>query len=105
MGDDHFADFDEATTSKPVTPAATSGDQSGGSYHGGQGGNFANEIYSEKISAKFRTFFIDVKESGNGKFIKISEKSRGGKKSTIMMDSEDVPEFIEALKRAGEKLG
>lgn len=105
MGDDHFADFDEETTSQPVTHTASteSSDDTfatSGGYQGGGGGRFASEIHSEKIATKFRTFFLDVKESTNGKFLKISEKSRGGKKSTIMMDGEDVPEFIEALKRA-----
>ena len=60
------------------------------------GGSYADEIYSKQIKAKFRTFYIDLKESQNGKFIKISEKSHG-RKSTIMMDAEDIPQFIEAL--------
>jgi len=116
-GEDHFADFDEETTSQPMpassAPPASSGGQQGGSYggsggqggsYGGGGGRFANEIFTEKISAKMRTFFIDVKESSNGKFVKVSEKSRGGQKSTIMMDAEDVPLFIEALQKAQKVL-
>jgi hypothetical protein len=82
-GEDHFADFDEDATSQPISaasaPAPTRSPQGGGSYGGG-GNRFANEIFTEKISAKMRTFFIDVKESSNGKFVKISEKSRGGQK-------------------------
>ncbi len=110
-GEDHFADFDEETTSQPIpTPPAaanqtTGAASTGGGYRGGQGGGrYANEIFTEKISAKMRTFFIDVKESSNGKFVKISEKSRGGQKSTIMMDAEDVPVFIEALQKAQKVL-
>ena len=57
----------------------------------------------KQIKAKFRTFYIDLKESSNGKFVKISEKSHG-RKSTIMMDAEDVPMFIEALEEVRGKL-
>lgn len=105
-GEDHFADFDEETTSQPMSaaPAASSSHGGGGGSYNGGGGRFANEIFTEKISAKMRTFFIDVKESSNGKFVKISEKSRGGQKSTIMMDAEDVPLFIEALQKAQKAL-
>ncbi len=108
-GEDPFADFDEETTSKPVEkapappPAQPQSGGQGGGYSGG-GGRFADEIFTEKISARMRTFFIDVKESSNGKFVKISEKSRGGQKSTIMMDAEDVPVFIEALQKAQKVL-
>lgn len=103
MGDDPFADFDEETTSKPMS--ATPSAPAPSSHSGMSGGRYADEIFSEKISARMRTFFIDVKQSSNGKFVKISEKSRGGKKSTIMMDAEDVPAFIESLQKAQAHLG
>lgn len=66
---------------------------------GGDRGNrsFANDLHSATIHARQRTFYIDLKESGNGKFFKISEKSRGGQKTTIMFDSEDLDKFIEAF--------
>lgn len=64
---------------------------------------YASELFSKQIKAKFRTFFVDLKESANGKFVKISEKSHG-RKSTIMMDAEDVPVFIEALQEVNGKL-
>lgn len=60
--------------------------------------NRPKEIFSRVIKAKKRTFFIDLKESKNGMFLKISEKSRGGQKTTIMMDQEDVGEFSEAIR-------
>ncbi|MDH5596962.1 MAG: hypothetical protein OEY44_02565 [Candidatus Peregrinibacteria bacterium] len=70
----------------------------------GNGNNgYATELFSKQIKAKFRTFFVDLKESSNGKFIKISEKSHG-RKSTIMMDAEDVPLFIEAFQEINTKL-
>ncbi len=84
--------------SSPSSPASQP------SSHGNDDRSYADEIYSRKISAKFRTFFIDLKQSKNGKFIKISEKSRGGQKSTIMMDSEDIPEFIAALQEVQGKI-
>ena len=70
---------------------------------GSGGGAYATELFSKKIEAKFRTFFIDLKESSNGKFVKISEKSHG-RKSTVMMDAEDVSVFIEALQEVQSHL-
>lgn len=64
---------------------------------GGQQRNFAQDLHSVTIHARQRTFYIDLKESGNGKFFKISEKSRGGQKTTIMFDAEDLDQFIAAL--------
>lgn len=92
---DHFADFDEETVSQaPENKAETSPSTEQGPR------KYSKEIFSEKISAKYRTFFVDVKENENGHLIKIAEKSRGGKKSTIMMDAEDLPELIAALQNA-----
>ncbi len=106
-GDDPFADFDEELTSKPIEPKpapAPSGHPRPAGQAPRHGGRFADEIFSEKISARMRTFFIDVKQSSNGKFVKISEKSRGGQKSTIMLDAEDVPAFITAMQNAQKAL-
>jgi hypothetical protein len=64
---------------------------------GGGNGRFAKDLHSITIHARQRTFYIDLKESGNGKFFKISEKSRGGQKTTIMFDAEDITQFIDAL--------
>ena len=70
---------------------------------GGEGG-FGKEIHSITIRAKQRTFYIDLKESTNGKFFKVSEKSRGGRKTTIMFDSEDLGQIIDALNEMKTKL-
>ena len=98
MEDDY--QFDDVDSSEPSSsapsPAPSSAPQSGG-------GGYADELYSKQIKAKFRTFFVDLKESQNGKFIKISEKSHG-RKSTIMMDAEDIPQFIEALQDVQKQL-
>ncbi|MDP7247458.1 MAG: hypothetical protein QF741_02435 [Candidatus Peribacteraceae bacterium] len=79
---------DASAAPASTAPAAGSGD-----------GNrkFADELHSITIHAAQRTFYIDLKESGNGKFFKVSEKSRGGQKTTIMFDSEDLDKFIEAF--------
>jgi hypothetical protein len=69
---------------------------------GGGGGKFADELHSVTIHARQRTFYIDLKESNNGKFFKVSEKSRGGQKTTIMFDSEDLEPFIKALEEMRE---
>ena len=76
---------------------------SSGSGPGG-GGRFATDLHSVTIHARQRTFYVDLKESGNGKFFKISEKSRGGQKTTIMFDVEDLDQIIAALQEMKTKL-
>lgn len=71
---------------------------------GSASGRFAKDVHSVAIHARQRTFYIDLKESGNGKFFKISEKSRGGQKTTIMFDVEDLDQFIAALQEMKTKL-
>ncbi len=71
-----------------------------------QGGNrsFADDLHSVTIHARQRTFYIDLKQSGNGRFFKVSEKSRGGQKTTIMFDAEDLDQFIAAFQEMKTKL-
>ncbi|MBI1812252.1 hypothetical protein HY285_01770 [Candidatus Peregrinibacteria bacterium] len=71
---------------------------------GSDGGRYATDLHSVTIHARQRTFYIDLKESGNGKFFKVSEKSRGGQKTTIMFDVEDLDKFIEAFQEMKTKL-
>lgn len=59
--------------------------------------SYSQELISKKVKGRQRTFFIDLKQSTNGKFVKISELSRGGQRSTIMFDEEDMEGFFEAL--------
>ena len=108
MGDDY--QFEDAETASAPAPASEPSDNSfiprgghGGAGGGGEGGSYADEIFSRKINAKFRTFFVDLKESSNGKFVKISEKSHG-RKSTVMMDCEDLPAIIDALQEVQKQL-
>lgn len=70
----------------------------------GKGGNFADEVHSVSIHSEHRTFYIDLKQSERGKFVKVSEKSRNGKKSTIMMDEGDIDEFITAFQEIKKHL-
>ena len=69
---------------------------------GGGDRKFAEELHSVTIHARQRTFYIDLKESANGKFFKVSEKSRGGQKTTIMFDAEDLDQFIKAFEEMRE---
>lgn len=80
--------------------------QGGAPFGGGGGGGrqYADEIHSVTIYVRQRTFYIDLKQSGNGKFFKISEKSRGGRKTTIMFDAEDLEQIIQALNEMKTKL-
>ncbi|MDD5103732.1 MAG: hypothetical protein PHX93_05010 [Candidatus Peribacteraceae bacterium] len=73
-------------------------------FGGGGGRQYADEIHSVTIHARQRTFYVDLKQSGNGKFLKISEKSRGGRKTTIMFDSEDLDQIIAALQEMKTKI-
>lgn len=82
-------------------PAPAAGNSGGG---GGGKGAFAQEVFSVTIHARQRTFYIDLKESGHGKFFKISEKSRGGQKTTIMFDAEDLDQFIDAFQQMKAQL-
>jgi len=92
MDDDVFgADLDT------TTPIQAQGEGSGAGGEGGRGGGYSDELLSKKIRGRQRTFYLDLKESSNGKFVKISELSRGGQRSTIMFDGEDIESFIEAL--------
>ena len=71
---------------------------------GGANSRYGQEIHSITIRARQRTFYVDLKESANGKFFKISEKSRGGQKSTIVFDVEDLPAIMGALQEMQGKL-
>ena len=87
-----------------LTGGAPQGDSFGGGGAPAAGRQFADEIHSVTIHARQRTFYVDLKQSGNGKFLKISEKSRGGRKTTIMFDSEDLDPMIAALQEMKTKL-
>ena len=68
------------------------------------GGAYAQDVHSITIRGRQRTFYIDLKQSGNGRFFKVSEKSRGGQKTTIMFDAEDLDQFIAAFQEMKTKM-
>jgi len=87
-----------------TTPADDHGSVPAPRTSGGGDRKFAGEIHSVTIHGRQRTFYIDLKESSNGKFFKVSEKSRGGQKTTIMFDAEDLGQFIDAFNEMKEHL-
>ena len=96
--DDPLAPTSNFSDAPPVRPPRSMG--------GGQGDSarYGQELHSVTIRARQRTFYIDLKQSGNGKFVKVSEKSRGGQKTTIIFDIEDLPAFIAALQEMQAKI-
>ncbi len=58
-------------------------------------------LYTEKIFTERKVFFMDLKENDRGRFLKITEDVRG-RRDTIMLPIETLPEFIEALHRVAE---
>ena len=108
MGDlmNPVSDDPLAPTSNFAEPAPARPPRSAPAHGAGAGGasRYGEELHSITIRARQRTFYIDLKQSSNGKFLKVSEKSRGGVKTTIIFDIEDLPEFIKALQEMQTKL-
>jgi hypothetical protein len=110
---DPMAELSGSSGSDPLSPTqnfgtpSTGGFQSGGFQRGGSGdgGNrYGQELHSITIRSQNRTFYIDLKQSGAGKFFKMSEKSRGGVKTTIVFDVADLPQFIAAFQEMQTKI-
>jgi len=63
-----------------------------------------NEIYSNKITKGSRTYFFDIKKSGNGDlYLKISESKKTGsgfEHHRLMVFDEDLKDFVETLKKS-----
>ena len=96
MADDSYQFDDDTASLDAQTPIQNQPAGSPRSSGSSPRGDFAQEIFSKTIQAKFRTFYVDLKKSSNGYFVKVSEKSHG-RKSTIMMDMEDVNPMITAM--------
>lgn len=66
------------------------------------------ELFSEKVAAGKRTYFIDLKEKFNGdRVIKITESRKNDGdfvRSTVMIFQEDFDKFFEALDRIRKEL-
>lgn len=68
---------------------------------GGGGGDYRQNtppLMTEKIFHDRKEFFLDLKENSRGRVLKITEKV-GGRRDTIMVPLEVLPELIEALGR------
>jgi len=55
-------------------------------------------IASEKIIAESKTFYLDLQENHRGRFFKLAEDNKG-RRSTVIVATEVVPIFMEAVKR------
>ena len=58
-------------------------------------------LYTEKIFADRKIFFIDLKSNERGEFLKITEDVRG-RRDTIMVPVETLDEFITAPQNVAE---
>jgi PurA ssDNA and RNA-binding protein len=61
------------------------------------------ELFTVRIQGARRLFFVDLKQSHQGRYLKITEKS-GGQKRTILMDEEDFVQFFKAINDINELL-
>ena len=62
-----------------------------------------NELHSIKFDTQHKTFFLDLKTSDNGKYLKISEK-RFGKKTTIIVPEEGIEPLLKGVEEMKGKL-
>ena len=60
-------------------------------------------LYTEKIFADRKFFFVDLKSNYRGKFLKITEVVRG-RRDTIMVPEETLQELIDALNNVSDFL-
>jgi len=63
---------------------------------------FGEEIFSQKIEARNRTIFVDLKKNANGKFLKVSERLKNGNRNTIMVGEEEMPDFVDAILKSSK---
>ena len=70
-------------------------------YHGGPPRAHHPPLYSEKVFADRKIFFMDLKENDRGRFVKITEDVRG-RRDTIMLPVESLDDFLEALNRVAD---
>ncbi|MCX6842151.1 MAG: DUF3276 family protein [candidate division WOR-3 bacterium] len=66
---------------------------------------YGEELFSAKVAAGNRTYFVDVQRAQNGaKYLKISESRQGDEKEhehqRVMVFEEDIVDFIHAITEA-----
>jgi len=62
-----------------------------------------NELHSVKFDTQHKTFFLDLKNSDNGKYLKISEK-RFGKKTTVIIPEEGIDPLLKGISEIKNKI-
>lgn len=65
--------------------------------------NDGQELHSIKFDTQHKTFYLDLKEVANGKYLKISER-RFGKKTTIIVPEEGIEPLARAVEEMKDKL-
>lgn len=67
-----------------------------------------HELHSERFKTeRGKTFFFDIKENSNGRFVKITESIPQGesyKRTFITVPEESLNEFLEILEKAKDYL-
>ncbi|CAD7698571.1 unnamed protein product [Ostreobium quekettii] len=53
------------------------------------------ELVSETLRVESKLFYLDLKENGRGRYLKISEKGNNRERSTIIVPSSGIPWFVE----------
>lgn len=61
-------------------------------------------LLTEKIVIDRKIFFLDLKENQRGRFLKVTEDV-GGRRDTIMIPEQALPEFASALQRILDFVG
>lgn len=57
------------------------------------------ELFSRKIAAKGKTFFVEAKKNERGKYLQIAELSND-KHSGVFVPIENIEEFLDAIKES-----
>ena len=76
-------------------------DKQGEDFHGGPNRAHHAPLYTEKVIADRKIFFMDLKENDRGRFVKITEDVRG-RRDTIMLPIEALDDFLDALNRVAD---
>ena len=79
----------------------TTDDRPSGDFHGGGQRAHHAPLYTEKVMADRKIFFMDLKENDRGRFVKITEDVRG-RRDTIMLPVEALDDFLDALNRVAD---
>lgn len=68
-----------------------------------EGGTRSTVLASEKLYIENKTIYVDLKENEGGKFLQVAEISND-RRSTVVIPSTGLGEFIEALGKIASEL-